>query len=597
MPTTAPVVSPVHIPRARLLVSMDAISHASAGRFSMNDLPTELLEQIVESIDLSRFDRILGHISDDPPPTQPDPYLIRDFLAGCIPLRNLCLTSRRFRHVTQKHLFTAPVLGGFAFHYPNDTSHARIAFFLRTLITRPDLRRYVQQLRLCYPPTGVPTDQREEYEEANMGADPLVFILEVVRPARIFIDNLDLPADVRTSWRKSMIMEQRYTLLQFIMVLLPHVKRLVISENSSESWLHTYDHVLDMSALYPRSAPPVTLNSIRHLPCAQSLRSMKLCSLTPIRLDGVSIFPNLDTLDLSFKLAGLANHDIENLSVLYDPQEASTGFEGIRHLRLDCQTKSVGIWDFSARHGMTYLLGAFSRLDSLCFYAEPSSEKNPFRSVRAFPHYQANIQAYPDAALASDYDASTGDSYWDERLYAARTEWVDYQYLVDSLFRLRPFLKTLTLPGGFWTLPGATRKPLPRFELFPQLRHVVLPQAAILSIKLYNMRFPGAVQGDFDLSPVDVLPEGLEHLEIFDADMDLLQSKWLQTLLAEKTGGKHWSYLTMTDILFGPAVTDAQLGDLQARKIGTKFWAQADQASFQIRLGRDKIVPVCCHME
>jgi hypothetical protein len=46
---------------------------------SLNDLPAELLLQIVSSVDLHRSKRILGHIPDDPPPILPDVYLINDF--------------------------------------------------------------------------------------------------------------------------------------------------------------------------------------------------------------------------------------------------------------------------------------------------------------------------------------------------------------------------------------------------------------------------------------------------------------------------------------------------------------------------------------
>jgi hypothetical protein len=254
--------------------------------------------------------------------------------------------------------------------------------------------------------------------------------------------------------------------------------------------------------------------------------------------------------------------------------------------------KSVGIWDFSARSGLTHILQAFPELQSLDFYAEASSEKNPFRSVRAFPHYQANIQAYPDAPLTSDYDASTGDTYWDERLYAARTEWIDYQYLVDSLFHIRPHLKILRLPGGFWTLPGAARKPLPRFELFSQLQTLAIPQAAMLSIKLYNMRFPETVQGDFELVPREVLPPQLQQLEIFDADASLLQSNWLQALFAEQAAYMRWPKLRKLDILFGPTFSDAELEDLLARKSCASFWPLADSATFEVRVDRDDRVPL-----
>lgn len=482
------------------------------------------------------------------------------------------------------------MLGGFAFRLPADASHARIAYLLRTLLARADLRRHVKQLRLCFPRSGEPTDQRNENEESNLEAAALNFVLQIVRPVRNLIETLDLPAELKKSWKATMIMDYRYTMLGVLLVLLPQLERLSFSENSSDSWLYTARHVLNMIGLQGRAAND--LASLPCLPSANSLRSLKVSSLSPIRLDSLHIFPNLNKLDISIKLAGLESHDVQNMSRLYSGSEALANFRTFRHLRLDCQTKSVGIWDFSARSGLTHILQAFPELVSLDFYAEASSEKNPFKSVRAFPHYQANIQAYPDAPSTSDYDASTGDTYWDERLYAARTEWTDYQYLVDSLFHIRSHLKTLRLPGGFWALPGATRKPLPRFELFPQLQSLAVPQAAVLSIKLYNMRFPETVHGDFELSPTDVLPPQLQCLEIFDADTCLLDSHWLQVLFDEHATRMRWPELRRLEILFGPTFTDTELEDMRAKKRWAQFWSLVDNAAFDVHVGRDDRVPM-----
>ncbi|EAT91505.1 hypothetical protein HBH56_006730 [Parastagonospora nodorum] len=556
-------------------------------RLSLNDLPTELLEHIVSSIDLNRSDRVLGHIPDDPPPNQPDPYLIRDFLASCAPLCSLSLASRRFRDIAQKHIFTAPVLGGFAFRFPNDLSHARVAYFLRTIFARPDFRRYVKQIRLCFPRSGEPADQRSDPEESNLKALPLNLVIQVVCPSRNFIEALNLPADIKEAWRSSMNLDYRYALLRILRVLLPQIERFSLSEVSSDAWLYAQDRVLNVDGI-----DGLNMNAKMGLPCARNLKFLKLSSLTPIRLDGLNVFPNLDTLDISIKLAGLDNHEVQHLSRLYGGSDALETFRSIRHLRLDCQIKTVGIWDFSARSGMTHILQAFPKLASLDFYAEASSEKNPFRSVRAFPHYQANIQTYPEAPLLSDYDASTGDTYWDERLYAARTEWTDYQYLVDSLVHVRPHLQFLRLPGGFWTLPGATRKPLPRFELFSQLRRLALPQAAILSTKLFNMRHPETVVGDFNLTPIDVLPPGLKYLEIFDADSELLQSRWMQVLFEEHSAGGRWPDLQEMEFLFGPPFSDEELQNLLAKSSWTEFWTLASRAAFQVHCKRDDKTPM-----
>ncbi|KAH7392210.1 hypothetical protein DE146DRAFT_757948 [Phaeosphaeria sp. MPI-PUGE-AT-0046c] len=559
--------------------------------FPLNNLPNELLLNIIANVDPHRYNRVLGHIPDDPPPSQPDPYLIRDFLMACRPLWSLSLTSRKFRKLAQNRLYTAPVLSGFAFRFSFHKTHARIAFFLRTLFARPDLRKHVRHIRLCYPNSGEPTVQREENEESNLNAEAIPFVTEIVDQCRSLIATFDLPADMKMSWIGQMIVDYRYTLTGVLLALLPKLETLSFSEGDLKTWLYLDDHVLNVIGMHPYSHANIDLRSIKCMPAAQSLRYLKLSSLTPIRLDGLDMFENLDSLDISIKLAGLDTDDIEHLSRLYSGREALRNFRNLRNLRFDCQIKSVGIWDFSARSGMLHILQAFPAITSLDFYAEPSSEKNPFKSVRAFPHYQANIQAYPATPSIADYDASARDTFWDERVYAARTDWTDYQFLVDSLHHIRPRLETLKLPGGFWTLPGAARKPIPRFDKFSRLKTLVVPQAAVLSIKLYNMRFPDTTDGDFELLPSLVFPPTLKRLKIFDADADLLDSRWLEELLTGHGAESHEFELEHLEILFGPMFDDAELEKIQAKTAYSPFWTMVDQATFQVIVGRDEMVP------
>jgi hypothetical protein len=565
----------------------------------LNDLPNELLMHIISNVDPYQSERILGYVPDDPPPFLPDPYLIQDFLASCQPLCSLSLTSKRFRDLAQKHLFFAPVIGGVAFRFPYGTydsqaeqSHSRIAYFLRTILARPDLRRHVKQIRLCFPRSGEPGIRRCEKEESNLGAEALSSVPDIVTQACGIIDALDLPTRLKESWTQQILMDFRYTMLDVLLGLLPQLERLSFSENSLDTWLFTEGQVFNMFGTLPLAHEDLDLCSIKCLPVIQNLKSLKVSSLTPIRLDGIYMLPSLDTLDLSLSLASMESHNIRHLSRLHSGSQPLMNFKHIRHLRLDCQIKSVGIWDFSARTGITHILQAFSELKSLDFYAEPSSEKNPFRSVRAFPHYQANIQTYPNAPSPTDYDPYTEGTYWDERVYAARTEFTDYQYLVDSLFHIRPHLKILRLPGGFWTLPGASRKPLPRFELFPRLQHLYIPQAALLSIKLHHMRFPETVQGDFELLPTQALPPRLQNLEIFDADAELLKSTWLQELFKIQASSHYWPELQQVKILFGPTFGDLELADLVTRKEWDSFWKLADKAPFKVLVARDDEVPM-----
>ncbi|KNG48315.1 hypothetical protein TW65_05224 [Stemphylium lycopersici] len=244
----------------------------------------------------------------------------------------------------------------------------------------------------------------------------------------------------------------------------------------------------------------------------------------------------------------------------------------------------MGIWDHRQRSCMSNVIRGFQNLQSLAYYAEPSAGKNPYRSVRAFPAYQANIQSYPDPPSAS---VELANDYWDRVIYDARTEFTDYQCLVDTLVHLRPTLQLLQLPGGFWTLPGAVRKPIPRFDQFTQLKTLVVPQAALISIKLDNMRFDVVFEGDFELSASMALPISLQHLKIFDVDAAFLDCEWLRGLFDAQKSHKQWPKFRTLEILMGPTFSDEALGELLARQSDEGFWAMADDAAFEVVVGRD----------
>jgi hypothetical protein len=566
---------------------------------SLNDLPAELLLQIVSSVDLHRSKRILGHIPDDPPPSLPDVYLINDFLECSKPLCSLALASRRFRDMAQEFLLSAPIIGGCVFCNKQIQTTSRLAYLLRTLYARPDLRRHVRQIRLCYlertydfDTYRVVPDGRAEHE-SNMRAQPLDFA-GLLRQSRDLIVPLDLSRVKTDSWGAQLDPRFGYDAIGIIMTLLPQLECLSLSEqNPGPVDLVDGLDMISIRQIQVYIKAGMGLQGLQSLPIANFLRHLKISSMFPLCLEGLDVFPNLDTLDLALKLAGWNNLMVLQFGRMFDMPTNTTNFSRIQHLRLDCQTKTAGIWDFSARVSMTHVLQAFQNLVSLDLYAEPSHEKNPFRSVRAFPHYQANIQTYPDEPTSTDRDATLG-SVWDERVYDARTEWTDYQHLVDSLVHIRPKLQSLKLPGGFWTLPGAMRKPLPSFTSFPELQRLVLPQAAILSIKLDNMRYPETEHADFELLPLAVLPSSVQQLKIFDADARLLQSTWLQELLDEQAGHNYWPELRTVEILFGPAFDDLELEKLTTRESWEHFWTLADKCAFQVLLGRDDEVPSIC---
>lgn len=162
---------------------------------------------------------------------------------------------------------------------------------------------------------------------------------------------------------------------------------------------------------------------------------------------------------------------------------------------------------------------------------------------------------------------------------------------MDNLVHLRPSLKHLQLPGGFWTLPGAARKPIPRFDQFTQLRKLIVPQAALISIKLDNMRVDTVSQGDFELFASEVLPVSLRHLTIFDLDETFLRCKWLQRLFSEHKSHDQWPEFRTLKLLMGPTFSDEMLEALLARRVSAEFWTVVDEAGFDVIVGRDDLDP------
>lgn len=528
---------------------------------SLNELPNEILLHIFSFIDPYPEDRILGLIPDDPPPSPPDSCLIADYVANSQTYCKLALVNKRFNGLVQELLFYAPVLSTSI-----DDVNPRLMCFLRTLLARPDLRRHVRQVRFCceiYP-------LLEDWSEYKTRAELATSFVPVAHDA---ISALDLDSECKEKWYTQMSRSLEIGFIGALFALLPRIEVLSISDERS----------YEEGVSYPDSSRFFNFNvqQLKHLPMAYALRYLKVSSLWPHAIHGLTDLPHIRTFDLSGKLT---NSYRRHLAKRYHP---NTNVNSILNLRIDYQVKTVGILDSPA--GLSeYALDTFPQIRSLDFYSEPSNEKNPFRSVRAFPYYQANIQHYPDPSVLEDPDAII--DVWDEQLYIARTEYTDYQRLVDTLIPIRPRLESLRLPGGFWTLPGGMRKLLPRFERFPQLRRLAVPQAAILSLKLDNMR-PLDGSGDFELSPIVVLPPRLQHLRIFDADAGLLRSPWLEELFSEHTQFGRWPELQRLEILFGPACGNEELQVILDKKGHDGFWDMVGTSVLEVSVGRDDEVP------
>jgi hypothetical protein len=545
------------------------------------NLPNEILLHILSYIDLDRVDRILGHIPDDPPPNPPDPCLLEDYYGYSTALRNVALTCRRLHPLVREQLLYAPVVGDIDCSALSARIQPHVLDFVRTLATQPDHRHCVKLLRLTLPPS---------QNVAELPSSTLDRGDALLEEALKVLASLALPKCEEALWCLRLRTNIVSTLAGMILALLPQLTTLCISEQQLETHGGDPDtHFCSLLGPNSRHIISVPQGAFDALPAAHSLIFLKIESLLPIDLSGVDIFPNLHTLDLSIRLAGVSARTMLAASEQYYSASLAGRFRNIQHLRLDFQTKTVGIWQTMTRLCMANIVQAFQHLKSLDHYAEPSESKNPYRSVRAFPHYQTNIQNYPDASSLSHPSVGTQD-YWHENVYVARTQVTDYQNLVDTLVHLRPRLETLRFPGGFWTLPGGMRKPLPRFDQFGQLTKLVVPQAAILSIKLDNMRLTD-VCGDFELSPTTVLPPALRYLTVFDVSIDLLDSTWFRVLLDESCTCRRWPDLVRIKLLLGMSCRSTSTADIFAERGGEWLRRTVEEASCEIVIGIDDGVP------
>ncbi|KAJ6196222.1 hypothetical protein J3E72DRAFT_245611 [Bipolaris maydis] len=521
---------------------------------SLCDLPNEILLQIFSCVDLHREIRILGYIPDEPLPSCPDYQVLKDFRLYNSWLLNVALTCKRFAALIPEVALRTIVLDVYTRYVqperPRLCWSAPFALLLQ-FKEKPDLIRHIKQLRIHLPYT----DEPDRYQCDNEGMGSMLASLRVPNAWKV-----KLFKDITTSFGRG-----PFNVLLSVLEL----DVLCVSEPHNEPKLEWAEQL---------SVAPFTPPIIR------SLRYLRMESVLPPAIQAVEVFRKLNTVDLSIALCGQSPFDIVSASEKF---LANTAVNNIKRLRLNFEVRTIGVWSSARRTCMSNVVKGFQNLESLTYYAESSVAKNPYRSLRSFPAYQANIQIYPEVSLSPELI----EGYWDQTIYEARTTVTDYQCLVDNLVHLRPSLKHLQLPGGFWTLPGAARKPIPRFDQFTQLRKLIVPQAALISIKLDNMRVDTVSQGDFELFASEVLPVSLRHLTIFDLDETFLRCKWLQRLFSEHKSHDQWPEFRTLKLLMGPTFSDEMLEALLARRVSAEFWTVVDEAGFDVIVGRDDLDP------
>lgn len=326
--------------------------------------------QAFSYVDLHRNARIMGYMPDDPPPTSPDQYLLEDFRVNSRWLCNIALTCRRFAALVPEIQLHAMVLDADVPLAASGPSGSDVFTAILRLLAKPQLSRHVKQLRVHFE---------------SMEGIPSQKVLEEVLK---ILNSLRLPSASTDHIHDTL----RYSgcgrgLFKILLALLPELQRLCIVDPWS-----------DMSFEWAES-----------LPIIHSLQYFKIECPEPPTMEGFGVFQQLRTFDLSIRLQGQSHSAVRASSEMFIHHSMANKTCNIKHLRLDFQIRTVGIWNHTWRICMLDVLAGFKNLEALSLYAESSAGKNPYRSVRAFPAYQANIQAYPEARPSC---TGTNDFYW-----------------------------------------------------------------------------------------------------------------------------------------------------------------------------------------
>lgn len=313
--------------------------------------------KIFSFIDLHREARIIGYIPDDPPPSPPDQFLFEDFLMCNRWLQDIALTSKRFATLIPEVQLHAVVLSPVNSNTLPGHEKSNISGLMLHLHTRPQLRRHLKQLRVCL-----------SYKEAAASR-------EIVVQGLRMLDSHSVSPVSKAACCHNLTVESG-GFYKVLLAALPELEVLCISSLStvaSFEWAKQFSNT------------PSFLSSLHYL---------KIESELPNIIQGIELFQQLQTLDLSMRLQGKTAFAVIGLSGRF--LAAAEKFRNIKHLRLDFEVRTIGIWNRAGRTCMSNVIQGFRNLESLAYYAETSSLKNPYRSVRAFPAHQEDIQAYPE---------------------------------------------------------------------------------------------------------------------------------------------------------------------------------------------------------
>jgi hypothetical protein len=409
----------------------------------------------------------------------------------------------------------------------------RVPLLLRTLFSRPDLARKVQELRFDIHP-GFKTTPHEwvkfrEYVCVYKGV--IDMCLKEVQKMPIYEPRKKiLELDLIHQWPVAM--------MGVVLNLVSNLKHLTIDQHyAGDAMDYLFGKVQDwggqhFSEYWDYRDPHVgsRIEGIANLPGVARLRTLRLeMAAKTVRFDSLRAFvPPVETLDLlllpyhwDLFLAGLASG---TSTVPGGTPPLSNSLRAVTHLRIDGRIQQVELRAGQFLGHLQHILLANRPLRNLEVYGEP-------------PSYQFGL------LLRSDHQGPFPDHRYG--LYKSSFLGSTFQDLLAALSPLRPSLTTLKMPRGFWTLRRVDPVPGACFANMSQLEELDVPKEMLVGTprnrdpqyeKLVQAhQTPGKADEPEPTSIVEQLPRSLRVLAIFD--MDASASKWIDKLLSVSRTG------------------------------------------------------------
>jgi hypothetical protein len=499
------------------------------------DLPDEILLHVASFIlgdPAPRFQGVVKCVTPEDAEDEIDHELEQvrqEFRSVSSTLRSLALTSQRFRPIAQEILLRAPIL----YDQSREYKISPIVNFARTLLERPDLTKYVRNLRI-----NVPSD----YATPGIKGPPINSA--VSKGSAAVVDRLKIDTQTKKYWTAELNNFYPRAYCGVILALVPKLEQLHLAPSIK------HDSGRELLAMLFGLEQFVYDVDLVRIPGLSNLSHLKLVTEAPFELPRLRVLSNLKSLDLSIEPIYLDNSWVKSPG-MYLPS--------ITHLRVDCRIRKIGL-AHKFFEDLRIVIRMFENLSSLQLYGEP-------------PFYNHTMDLY-----------NAGWQPW----YETQLREKSYSALLANLASVAPQLQTLELPRGFWTLPNIIqqrvldsgspvdsediyRGEVADFRAFSTLTSLIIPKAAIAHERLGTTTLA---------DPLITLPTCITHIKVYEVDEQLWP--WLDIIVENRRS--HFSALTQIELLQGeplcPKTAPETLDELKINN--EKLWNKLVASGIQL---------------